>query len=245
MTANAEPVPSSRSSDGTASRSSLRLHARVAGALYLIVIAGGLFAGMVQGSLTVSGDSAATASAIAAHESLWRWGIGVHLGYLAGPALVMYVLLYRIFQPAQPTLALLAFAFALVSAAIEGAALLQLYVPLAIDESRSGLAAVSEGERHALAYLAIRLYETGFGFALLFFSGFCAATGGLILRSRLVPRLVGLLMALAGVCYFVSSLSNVVAPALSRLLLPWILAPCFVGEASLAMWLLVKGIRAK
>jgi hypothetical protein len=224
--------------------SSVRRSARFAGALYLLVVAGGVFASIVQDSLTVGGDGAATAQAIAAHESLWRWGIGVHLVYLAGPALIMYVLLYRIFRPAQPTVALLALAFALVSAAVEGAALLQLYVPVALSESRSGLAAISEEQRQALAYLAIRLYQTGFGFALFFFSGFCAATGGLILRSRLVPRLIGLLMVLAGICYFVSSLATIVAPTLSGFLMPWILLPCFLGEASLAIWLLVKGIRA-
>lgn len=212
--------------------------------MYLAVIAGGLFASIVQDSLTVRGDSAATARAIAAHESLWRWGIGVHLAYLGAAAVVMYVLLYRIFRPAQPGLALLALVFGLVSAAVEGAALLQLYVPIALSESRSGLAAVSEEQRQALAYLAIRLYETGFGFALFFFSGFCAATGSLILRSRLVPRLIGLTMVLAGICYFVSSLATLVAPAVFGFLMPWILLPCLVGEASLATWLLVKGTRA-
>jgi hypothetical protein len=104
------------------------------------------------------------------------------------------------------------------------------------------LVALGEGERHALAYLAIRLYETGAGFALLFFSAFCAAIGVLILRSRLLPRAIGTLMLLAGICYLVSSLTTLVAPALAGLLLPWILLPCFVGEASLATWLLVKGV---
>ena len=164
----------------------MRVEARIAGALYWSVIAGGLFAGAVQSFLTVPSDPAATAQAIAAYESLWRWGIGVHLVYLAGPAIIMDVLLYRIFKHVQPTLALLALASALTAGAVEGAALLQLYVPLAVGESSDPLAALGEGQRQALAYLAIRLYDTGSGFALLFFSGFCAATGVLILRSRLL-----------------------------------------------------------
>ncbi|HYJ06712.1 MAG TPA: DUF4386 domain-containing protein [Chthoniobacterales bacterium] len=220
----------------------MQVEARIAGALYWMVIAGGLFAGAVQGFLTVPGDPAATAQAIAAHEALWRWGIGVHLVYLAFPAIIMDVLLYRIFKPVEPTLALLALASALTSGAVEGAALLQLYVPLVASEAHAPLATLGEGEGQALAYLAIRLYETGSGFALLFFSGFCAAIGALILRSRLVPRAIGGLMLAAGICYFVSTLSTVVAPALAALLLPWILLPCFFGEASLATWLLVKGV---
>src|SRR5687768_14450314 len=125
----------------------VRAEARIVGALYWMVIAGGLFAGAVQGFLTVPGDPAATAQAVAAHEALWRWGIGVHLVYLAVPALIMDVLLYRIFKPVQPTLALLALASALTAGAVEGAALLQLCVPLAAGEAGASLAALGEGER--------------------------------------------------------------------------------------------------
>jgi len=218
--------------------------ARIAGALYLIVIAGGLFAGIIQDSLTVNGDAAATAAAIVAHESLWRWGITVHLIYLAGPAIATNLLLYMIFKPVQPILALLALAFGLVSVAIEAAALVPLYLPFVMAGSRSALAAVGEAQRQELAYLAIRLSETGFGFALFFFSGFCAAIGTAILRSPLVPKAIGVLMLVAGICYFISSLSGLIAPALAHLLSPWIILPCFFGEASLALWLLAKGTRS-
>lgn len=223
---------------------SRRRMARIAGALYVVVIFGGIFAGGVQESLTVKGDAAATAGAIAAHPSLWRWGIGVHLVYLAGAATVVNVLLYRIFKHVQATGALLAFAFNLASIAIEGAAILLLYVPLTVAASPSDLAALSEADRQALAYLAVRLYETGFGLALFFFSGFCAAIGLLILRSRFVPRVIGVLMVVAGACYFVNSLVTTIAPGFSSVLSPWIILPCFLGEASFAIWLLAKGTRA-
>jgi hypothetical protein len=218
--------------------------ARIAGALYVMVIVGGLFAGIVQDSITVSGDPAATTTAIADHESFWRWGIGVHLIYLATATTAMNVLLYRIFKPLEPTLALLALASGIVSAAIEGAALLPLYLPLILARSGSALAAVGKAQQEEFVYLAISLSDIGSGVALLFFSGFCAAIGAAIVRSRLVPRVIGLLMILAGICYFVSSLSAVVAPALAHLLSPWIVVPCFLGEASLAIWLLVKGTRS-
>ena len=109
-------------------------------------------------------------------------------------------------------------------------------------DGSGALAAVGEVERHALAYFAIRLHETGFGFALLFFSGFCAAIGVLIFRSRLVPRAIGVMMVLAGISYCASSLAMVVSPALARALFPWNVLPCLVGEISLATWLLVKGV---
>jgi hypothetical protein len=221
-----------------------RRDAKIAGALYVLVIAGGLFAGIVQDSLTVVGDAAATTAAIAAHETLWRWGIGVHLIYLATATTVMNVLLYRIFKPVQPTLALLALAFGILSAAIEAAAVLPLYVPIVMAESRGVLTTGGEAEWQALLYLAMRLSETGFGLALFFFSGFCAAIGAAIIRSRLVPKAIGALMIVSGFCYFIGILSNVVAPRLPYLLSAWIMVPCFLGEASLALWLLIKGTRS-
>ena len=242
VTPISESMPSmARAANDATSRPRL---ARIAGALYLIVIAGGLFAGIIQDSLTVNGDAAATAAAIAAHESLWRWGIAVHLIYLAGPAIVTNLLLYIIFKPVHPILALLALGFGLVSVAIEAAALVPLYLPFVMAGSRTVLAAIGEAQRQELAYLAIGLSETGFGFALFFFSGFCGAIGAAIVRSPLVPKAIGVLMIAAGLCYFVSSLSSVVAPSLAHVLSFWIVLPCFLGEASLALWLLAKGTRS-
>lgn len=49
--------------------------ARIAGFLYLIIIAAGFFAeGYVRGSVIVSGDAAATAHNILASEQLYRLG---------------------------------------------------------------------------------------------------------------------------------------------------------------------------
>jgi hypothetical protein len=214
---------------------------RLAGALYLIVILGGLFnEALVMGTI-VGGGAAETAAAVAANESLWRWGMGVHLLYLPC-AIVMNVLIYKLLRPVEPTLALLALAFALVALAAEVSFILQLSVPLALGGDGGPFAALGEAERHALGYLAIRLYAVGFGFALFFFSGFCTLVGILILRSRLMPRVVGGLMLAAGIGYAVGGLVGVVSPFLAGLIFPWILIPCFLGEASVALWLLLKGV---
>ena len=54
--------------------------ARIAGGLYLIIIVGGFFAiGYVPAALVVSGDAAATAHNIQAHEMLYRLGLVVHM----------------------------------------------------------------------------------------------------------------------------------------------------------------------
>jgi Domain of unknown function (DUF4386) len=218
--------------------------ARVAGLCYLLVIAGGLFAEVfVRESLVEPGDAAATVRAIAADEALWRWGLAVHLLYLV-PAIVMNVLICGLFRAVEPTLARLALVLSIASVTVEASSLLQLSVPLAMIEERGALAALGE-QQQALSYLAVSLFSTGFGFSLLFFAGFCVLVGTLFLRSRLVPRLIGLLMVLAGACYAVNTLALVLSPALAERLVPAILLPPFVGELSLALWLLVKGVRPR
>jgi Domain of unknown function (DUF4386) len=217
--------------------------ARVAGLCYLLVIAGGLFAEVfVRGTLIEPGDAAATVRSIAAHEALWRWGLAVHLLYLVA-AIVMNVLICGLLRAVEPTLARLALVLSIASVTVEASSLLQLYLPLAMLEEGSALTTLGGAQRQALSYLAIRMFPIGFGFSLLFFAGFCVLVGALILRSRLVPRLIGLLMVLAGACYAANTLALVLSPALSERLLPAILLPPFVGELSLALWLLVKGLK--
>lgn len=219
--------------------------ARIAGLSYLMVIAGGLFAEVVvRSSLVVPGDVAATAGAIAANETLWRWGVAVHLLYLV-PAIATNVLICGLFRAVEPTLARLALVFSVAGVVVEAASLLHLYVPLAMVEERGPLTALGEGQRQALSYLAIGLFDTGFGFALLFFAGFCVLIGALILRSGLIPPVIGALMVVAGSCYVVNTLALILSPALSDRLVPGILLPVGLAELSLALWLAVKGVRTE
>jgi hypothetical protein len=218
--------------------------ARLAGLLYLVVIAGGLFAGgFVIGSIVAPGDAAATAQAIAENEPIWRAGLTVHLLYL-GAATAVNLLLYRLFKPVQATLARLALLFNLVAIAVETASLLFLSVPLALLAEDDALTMLGEAQSQALTYLAVNLYSTGFGFALVFFAGFCVLIGTLIMQSQLIPRIIGAAMITAGVCYVVNSLAFIISPPLSNTLFPWIVLPSLVGELSLTLWLLVKGVKA-
>ncbi len=218
--------------------------ARIAGVCYLLVIAGGVFAALfVREQLFVPGDAVATAHAIAAGESLWRWGIAVHALYLF-PGAAFGVILYRLFKPVHSTLALLALVFGIGPVVIEALLLSFLYVPLTMTGESAPLSALDEGERQALGYLAVRSFLTGWNFSLLLFSGFCILIGLLILRSSLVPRIIGVLMIAAGASYFLNSLTAIVAPSLNAALLPGILLPAFIGEFSLALWLTIKGVNA-
>jgi hypothetical protein len=60
-----------------------------------------------------------------------------------------------------------------------------------------------------------------------------------------MPRSIGILMQIAGVCYAVNSFALLLSPTLASQLFPAILIPSLIAELSLAVWLLVKGVRAE
>lgn len=95
-----------------------------------------------------------------------------------------------------------------------------------------------------MAPLSIRSHSIGFGIALIFFGIECIILGYLIVRSRFMPKSIGVLMQIAGGCYLVISFAVLLSPPLSSRLFPAILLPSIVAELSLALWLLVKGVRA-
>ena len=216
--------------------------ARIAGFLYLAIVFGGVFAeAFVRQRMLVPGAPAATARNILAGDSLYRLGFGVHLFHLAC-AVPVAVILYRLLRTVHRGIAQLGLAFDLTSIAIEGANLLNLYAPLRLLDDA---AAFSAGSAQAMAYASLRLFSSGFGIALVFFAGFCAATGYLIWRSGFLPRTLGVLMMVAGACYFANSFLVFLLPHLADALFPYILLPCLVAELSLALWLAVVGVRAR
>lgn len=216
--------------------------ARVGGVFYLIIIVFGFFGeALVRGRLVVWGDAAATAERIQASELLWRWSVAGELAMLIcvlGLALVFYVLL----RPVHRDLALLAVFFNLVSITLEAANKLHLLATLAPLSEDSALGTVPVERRQAWTYLSVKAHEQGFGVSLIFFGGVCILVGRLIFRSSYLPKTLGVLMQIAGVCYLINSFALIVSPPLSNRLFPAILLPALVGEASLCFWFLAKGV---
>jgi hypothetical protein len=94
-----------------------------------------------------------------------------------------------------------------------------------------------------IAQLALELHGTLYGISLFFFGAYCVLTGWLCLASRLVPRVVGLLMIAGGLTHVITRVLWILAPqTLVFVPRPLNLLP-LLGEAVLALWLLVFGLR--
>ena len=220
-----------------------RLKARIAGAFYLAVILLGVFAELfARGSIIISGDAAATARNIVAHEPLWRLGLAADLVAGACYAAVT-VLLYELLKPVNKSLSLLAAVFSFAGVSVGAVSDLIQIAPLVLLGGAPYTAAFRPDQLQALAYMAVRLHGQGSLIDLVFFGLYCLLIGWLIFRSGFLPRIVGALMAIAGASYLINSFAAFLAPSLD--LSPYILAPPLLGEGSLTLWLLAVGVNAE
>lgn len=211
--------------------SSPRLMARTAGVLYLIVIAGGSIALSSRSALIVPGDAAATAGRIAASQAQFRFGIAADL--VAGAAYAgVAAILYELLKPVNRSASLFAVLACTVALAVAAA------------NQINGLAALLHLGDPATAYAALKLQGQAYQIATIFFGFYCLTVGSLFAVSRFVPRLVGALMALAGVSWLVAGFANIAAPDFAAQLSGATLIVSAVGEVSLTLWLVFAGVNA-
>jgi hypothetical protein len=223
-------------------QTSPQIYARIGGVLYLIIIViGFLGEAFVRNRLIVSGDATATAERIRASEFLWRVSIAGEF-FLLICAVALALIFYVLLRPVSRDLALLAAFFNLVSIALEAAASLHLLATLFPLANANYLKVLDPKQLDALAYLSIRSHEYGFGVSLIFFGCVCLVLGYLIFRSGYLPKVLGVLMQIAGLSYLMNSFALILSPSFANRLFPAVLLPAFVGEASLCLWLLVKGV---
>jgi hypothetical protein len=219
-----------------------RLKARVAGALYVLCIVCGFFAEMVvRSKLIVYSDPAATSRNILASPALYRLGFfadvtAMMLGLLSS------VIMYTLFKVVSRGLALTVLVLDVISNTVSLCGSVLLFAPLVILRGGESLAAFSPSQLQWLALLSIKMYESAYAMNLAIFSGSCLLTGYLIFRSGFLPRFLGVLLAIAGLCYLTNSFVSFMPQGFGDFLFPWILLPVIVGEGALALWLLFVGI---
>lgn len=204
--------------------------ARIAGAAYLVTIATGVFAQVyARGALLIAHDPLGTAAKLRAAESLYRWGIVSDCVMLIAYAVVT-ALLYQLFKPVSRAVSMTAALFSMLGLALLSAATGLLFVPLQIGDG-------------AAAYDVLRLHDAFYGLTGVFFGAYCLLLGWLIWRSRAMPRIIGLLMGLAGAVFVLDETLALLAPAAAKAIPGAVMLVSLVGEGSLAVWLTAFGMR--
>lgn len=219
--------------------------ARVAGLAYLVIMIAAPFSEMfVRGDAIVGGDPAGTAANILATEHLWRLAIVAELATIACDVIVA-LLLYVLLKPAGKSVALLAAGFQMVTVAVTSVKVLFHIAPLQLLKPDGPWTHFSTEQLQELAYLSLRMHGEAYEVALFLFGIHCLLIGWLIARATFLPRILGWLLGLAGLCYLVSTIAGAVAPDFARMLFPWILLPALPAEGGLALWLLIRGVNAQ
>jgi len=214
-----------------------RLLARTAGAFYLIITACALFAYLyVRGQVIVADDMARTGVNFIAHEQLYRWGFAAAV-LVVICNLPMGFILFELLKVVNPRLAQLALVFITASATIEAVNLFNYIEPLFTFSLPEYASAFDTAQRQALARGPIKMFGYLFSVSLTFFGVFCALIGILIFRSRFPPAILGLLMIIAGVTYWINSFRLFLA-----LPIPYVQWVTLIAELALALWLLVVGV---
>jgi hypothetical protein len=217
-------------------------YARIGGLLYLaIIVLGGFAEGLVASKLVVSGNPAATAHNIMASAELWRLSVAGNL-IVALCAVPLLWIEYLLLRPVNKQLVLLAVLFNLVSLAVEAISKLFLLVVLPTLSNAEYLKAFAPEQLQVLANLALKSHDIAFNISLIFFGFTCVVNGYLIFKSDYLPKLIGVLMQLAGLSYLLACFAALFAAKIADLIIPAILIPPLIGESSLCLWLLVKGV---
>jgi hypothetical protein len=108
---------------------------------------------------------------------------------------------------------------------------------LVVLRGSASLSAFDEKQVQALALLALQLHAQAGSIALVFDGVFLLLIGYLIFRSPFLPRLLGVLVAFAGLGWL-----TYLWPPLARELTPYIQGIGGLAEGTLMLWLLVIGV---
>jgi hypothetical protein len=222
---------------------SRRRNARVAGILYILSSVVGVLRLMyIPTKLFVHGNAAATASNIAAHESLFRLGI-VSEPIAAALWLFVPLALYRLLKEVDSSLA--------VVMVILGSL---MQVPLFFFNSMTDAAAlllvrgvdflsvVGKPQRDAFAMLFLNLHHH-VDLANFIFAGlWLFPLGLLVYRSRFLPRFLGVWLMMAGFAWLAFSFTGLLLPGSEGRVFN-LAQPFTLGEVATMLWLVILGAK--
>jgi len=220
---------------------STRNPGRVAGFWYLLlVLAGPLRLIYIPSKLFVHGNAAVTASNIAAHEWLFRFGI---ISDLLGPVILIFLVLafYRLFKGVDQNLAVLVVIFGgvmpalldLVSVVYDSAALMVVRGP-------DFLSVFDKPQRDALAMLFLRLSDHQTTAAEILWGVWLLPLALLVYRSRFLPRFLGVWLTINGFAYVLLSFTGELFPQYQDKVF-LLSQPALFAELALMLWLVIKG----
>lgn len=215
--------------------------ARTAGALYLaIAVCGGFSIGYVP-MLIVAGDPATSAANLFAHQSLFKMGV------LADSAVILFELaitaiLYQMFRHVGPKMAMVALISRAGMITVMGINLLLWVMPYILLTNSTGW---NTAQLHALVQFCFDAHAMGVFVWQLFFGAHLLALGWLILKSNVVPHLLGWGLFIGAFGYLIQGVAKLTFTQVALIDYTFIglLVVVTISEVSFGLWLLLRGGR--
>lgn len=188
--------------------------------------------------LIVPNNAIVTANNIIADGMLFRIGIGC-LVIVAILDVVVAWALYVFLIPVNRNLSLLAAWFRLVYATILCVALFNYANILQLLSGADYLKAFEADKLKTDVMLSINAFADGWAIGLVFFGLHLALLGYLILKSNYIPRVLGIVIIIAGLSYLIDNFGKFLLPNYNldiATFVGW-------GELLLTLWLLILGVK--
>jgi hypothetical protein len=214
--------------------------ARLAGFLYLILIPLGFFGvAYVPELLVVPGDMAQTVSNIMASEQMFRLS-SVSALLMNIVSVLLVLVLYKLLSPVGKNMAIVMVVFLLLGAGI--ALLNEVNHFAALTLSGPDTIAIFTAEQSQyFVRLFLDMYEYGSYIAGIFWGLWLFPLGFLMFKSNYLPKILGILLIIAGVGYLIDSFVLFLAPHYGITIVDY----TFIGEVTITLWLLIKGVNVE
>jgi hypothetical protein len=223
--------------------SSTRNPGRVAGLWYaLLVFLGPVRLLYIPSKLFVHGNATATASNIAAHQWLFRFGI---VSDLACAVILIFLTLafYQLFKDVDQKLAVMVIIFGgVMPALLYFVGVVSDAGALTIVHGAGFLSVFSKPQQDAMVLLFLRLHDHQDTAAEILWGVWLFPLAMLVYKSRFLPRFLGVWLTINGIAYVMLSLTDILLPQYSSKA-SIIAQPALFGEIALVLWLLIKGAK--
>ncbi len=218
--------------------------ARIAGFIYLLLAITGVVSLLYFPRIFfVFGNATATAKNITSSELLFRTAIFTSL--ISQVIFVFLVLaLYRLLKEIDPMQALLMVTLVVVSASTGFLNTLNQVAALILLSGADFLSVFEKPQLDALAYVFLRLHSQGWQAIQIFWGLWLFPFGFLVYKSRFIPKILGVLLTIAGSAYLLSSFMFFVLPQYKTTVSP-LITLLEMGELPIILWLLIMGAKAQ
>ena len=211
--------------------------ARVAGVLYLTMsVLAVLSMFYFSPKFVVSGDAAATARHITDQQALYRLAIASGLLTFVVYLFLVWVL-FELFESVDRSQARLLRLLVTSGIIVGFANLFNWFAPLTLLSGADYLSSFTKPQLESLAYVFLRLKSSAGLVTNVFWGLWLFPFGVLVMRSKFLPKWLGIGLILAGTTYPAISLTSILAPEYTRLV-SRIMLPLEFGELPIIFWLL-------